>query len=131
MLTDRHLFGSYVVKERPRPRVRRALGLHALLAGRGEVVTLLDLLGRYRGAVQALAAIMAVNPLGFVSVPAFRADEFFRWLCGRCHAADSFFGLVGDGADGVAFSVGFFDSFPPEDFSVAALAGGASFLADS
>ncbi|BBK34173.1 hypothetical protein STHU_48070 [Allostella humosa] len=46
-LTGWHLFGNYVLRDPPRRRVRRALGLHAILAAAGEVVHLLDLCDRY------------------------------------------------------------------------------------
>ena len=83
------------------------------------------------GAVQAFAAIVAVNPFGLVFVPAFRADNFSFWFCAcrRRHAADSFFGLV-VGADIDFLSGGDFDSLPLDDFSPELLAGD-SFLAAS
>jgi len=78
-----------------------------------------------RGTVQAFTAIVAVDPLGFVFVPALPTN-YFRHCCRR-HASDSFFGLVG-GAEVDVFGGGVFDSLPEEGFSLAV---GASFLAAS
>ena len=47
-LTDWHMFGTYVAAERPGLRIRRALRLHAILAGSGHVMQILDLLAEYR-----------------------------------------------------------------------------------
>src|ERR1700687_5353197 len=84
----------------------------------------------HSGTIQSFATVVAVDTLGFVFVPALRANQF-RHCC--CHAADSFFGLVG-GADVDVFAGGVFDSLPADslpapDFSPAAV--GASFLAAS
>jgi hypothetical protein len=87
-------------------------------------------LRRHSGTVQALAAIVTVNALGFVFVPAFRAHQLRHCRRSR-HTADSFFGLVG-GADVDVFGGGVFDSLPEGDFSAAVRdPAGASFLAAS
>lgn len=47
-LTDHHLFGTYVAKERLGRGVRRALRLHAMLANSDKVLDVTDLARRYR-----------------------------------------------------------------------------------
>src|SRR5207245_4563919 len=83
-------------------------------------------LRRHSGTVQALAAIVTVNALGFVFVPAFRADQL-RYCRRSRHTADSFFGLVG-GADVDVFGGGVFDSLPEGDFFGGRARSGGRFL---
>jgi hypothetical protein len=84
-------------------------------------------LRNHPGAIQSLAAIVAINALSLIFVATFCTNQFSRR--GRCgHGVDSFFGLA-EGVDGKVFDV--FASWPA-DFSPLALAGeGASFLAAS
>ena len=49
-LTGGHLYAGYLLEERPGRRLRRALGLHAILAADGGVAIVTDLLARYRNA---------------------------------------------------------------------------------
>lgn len=53
VLADFHLLGTYVARERPTPRTRRALRLHAILANSGKILQIVDLAGKYRAQTPA------------------------------------------------------------------------------
>src|SRR4051794_14519634 len=78
-------------------------------------------LARNHRTIEACPAIVAVNPLGFVFVPALEAQKLrLFWLgvsSGRGHAADSVFDLPPSAVFGLSLAVSPLFLVPP-DFSL-------------